>query len=62
MKYASSTLLFAEYIDQKDRNDGANQSDLIKATIEFLFTNEFVALVHVKEEEMKDPLAKGMYY
>ena len=59
MKYASSTLLFAEYIDQKDKNDGANQNDLIKTTIKFLFTNEFVALVYVKEEEMKDPLAKG---
>ena len=59
MKYVSSTLLFAEYIDQKDNGDATSQSDLIKTTIEFLFTNEFIALVHVKEERMKDPLAKG---
>ena len=59
MKYASSTLLFAEYIDQKDINDATNQSDLIKTTLEFLITNEFIALVHVKEEGTKDPLTKG---
>ena len=59
MKYVSSTLLFAEYIDQKDNGDATSQSDLIKTTIEFLFTNEFIALVHVKEERMKDLLAKG---
>ena len=52
MKYASSTLLFAEYVDQKDKSDSTNQNDLIKTTLEFLITNEFIALVHVKKEEI----------
>ena len=59
MKYASSTLLFAEYMDQKDKSD---QSDLIKTTLEFLITNEFIALVHVKKEEVADVLTKGTSY
>ena len=60
MKYTSSTLLFAEYIYQKDKTDGTNQNDLIKTTLEFLITNEFIALVHVKEEEIADVLTKGI--
>ena len=62
MKYASSTLLFAEYVDQKDKSDSTNQNDLIKTTLEFLITNEFIALVHVKKEEIADVLTKGTYY
>ena len=57
MKYASSTLLFAEYMDQKDNSD---QNDLIKTTLEFLITNEFIALVHVNKEEIADILTKGI--
>ena len=57
MKYASATLLFAEYMDQKDNSDG---NDLIKTTLEFLITNEFIALVHAKKEEMANVLAKGI--
>ena len=58
MKYASSTLLFVEYMDQKDNSD---QNDLlIKTTLEFLITNEFIALVHVNKEEIADVLTKGI--
>ena len=60
MKYASSTLLFAEYIDQKD-DVSTNQNDLIKTTLEFLITNEFVALVHSKEDGATDPTTESTY-
>ena len=60
MKYASSTLLFAEYIDQKDDGDVTSKNDLIKTTLEFLTTNEFIALVHDREERKVDVLAKGI--
>ena len=60
MKYVSSTLLLAEYIDQKDSNDVTNKNDLIKTTLEFLTTNEFIALVYDKEEKEADVLAKGI--
>ena len=60
MKYVSSTLLFAEYIDQKDDSDVTNKNDLIKTTLGFLTTNEFIALVHDKEEKEADVLAKGI--
>lgn len=62
MKYASSTLLFAEYMDQKDNSDGTNQNDFIKTTLKFLITNEFIAVVHLKEEEIADVLTKGITY
>jgi len=60
MKYASSTLLFVENTNQDDESDATNQSDLIKSTLEFLTTNEFIALVHIKEEKTADVLTKGI--
>jgi len=60
MKYASSTLLFVENTNQDDESDTTNQSDLIKNTLEFLTTNEFIALIHVKEEKTADVLTKGI--
>ena len=61
MKYASSTLLFTEYMDQKTETDTLTTNDLVKTTLEFLIGNEFVAVIQPGQDDVEkiDPLANG---
>jgi len=63
MKYAFSTLLFAEYVDQQAETGNLTSNDLVKTTLEFLIGNEFVAVVQPGQEDVGkiDPLANGIY-
>jgi len=62
MKYASSTLLFAEYVDQK-ATDTSLSNDLVKTTLEFLIGNEFVAVVQPGQDDVGkiNPLENGKH-
>jgi len=63
MKYSSSTLLFAEYMDQKAQTDLSTSNNLVKTTLEFLIGNEFVAAIQPGQDDVEeiDPLASGMF-